>query len=102
MTKNPYINALLAGAYIALIVLLMNTFVDNPALENSAHVIFIPMAMLSLFVFSAAVMGFLFVYRPLALYLDGKKQEAVIFFGKTLATFAVCVAIFMGLLLSGL
>ena len=102
MTKNPYINAFFAGAYIMLIVLVLNTFVDNPALEQSGGSIFIPMVMLSLFVFSAAVMGFLFVYRPLGLYLDGKKNEAVTFFVKTLLTFAVWVLIFLSLLFSSL
>jgi hypothetical protein len=100
MTKNPYLNALLAGAYIVAIVLVVSTFADNPSLENSKYVLLIPMTMLSLFVFSAALMGFLFLSRPLALYLDNKKHEAVVFFAKTLGTFAVCVLIFLSLLLS--
>ena len=100
--KSPYLNALLAAAYIVFIVLVMNTFVDNPALENSKSSILIPMAMLSLFVLSAAVMGFLFVYKPLTLYLDDKKHEAVLFFAKTLGVFAICVIIFVSLLLQAL
>lgn len=102
MTKNPYINAVLAALYIVCIVFVMSLFVDNNQLENSGFVLLIPMTMLSLFVLSAAVMGFLFLHRPLSLYLDNKKREAVIFFGKTLGAFALCALVFLGLLLNAI
>jgi len=100
--RNPYLNALLAGLYIVCIVFVISTFADNPALGQSKSSILVPMTMISLFVFSAAVMGFLFIYRPLTLYLDNKKHEAVVFFAKILGTFAVCVLIFISLLLNAL
>ena len=61
--------------------------------------LFIPMAMLSLFVLSAAVMGFLFIYHPATLFLEGKKNEALSHFSKTVGTFALIVAAYVLLLM---
>lgn len=87
MTKNPYINALVAGLYIVGIVLLVTygpTFVrDKP------DTIFAPMAMLSLFVLSAAFMSYTFFYHPVIMFFEGQKREAVTLFTKTLGTFAL-------------
>ena len=96
MTKNPYLNAVYAGLYIALIVLLINSFQKFAPVEDG---ILIPMTMLSLFVFSASVMGLLFLYKPLTMYLDGLKKEALSFFLKTLGTFAGVAIIFVILML---
>jgi hypothetical protein len=52
---------------------------------------------ISLVTFSAAVMGFLFFYRPIMLLIEQKKKEAVIFFLKTLGIFGV-VTVMMVLL----
>jgi len=102
MNKNPYVNALLASLYIVMIVFVLTTFTDNPALGKTQASILVPMVMLSLFVLSATVMGFLFVYQPATLYLDNKKHEALTFFAKTVGTFAVCALVFVILLLSSL
>jgi len=91
MTKNPYINALAAGAYIALVVLVITY---GPALvRNKPDTIFAPMAALSLLVLSVAFMGYAFFFQPAALYADGKKREAVEFFTKTLLAFAGITAV---------
>lgn len=45
---------------------------------------FTPVAVLMLLVLSAAVMGTLVFGRPILMYLDGKKREAVVFLGYTL------------------
>ncbi len=45
---------------------------------------FTPVAVLMLLVLSAAVMGTLVFGRPILMYLDGKKREAVMFLGYTL------------------
>lgn len=84
MNTKPFINAILAEAYIVCLVLLMNFGPKGPD-ENT---IIIPIAMLSLFVLSAAIMGYLFLSRPLELFLDGKRGEAMSFFMQTVATFA--------------
>ena len=92
MSKNPFLHALSAAIYIVVIVLVISLFADNPAMEGT---ILVPMVMLSLFVLSAAIMGFLFVYEPLQMYFDNRKQEALSFFLKTLGYFACFAALFL-------
>lgn len=89
MTKNPIVNALAGLTYIAAVVSLI---FYAPQFVQEEDSIFIPIAMLSLFVFSAATMSYLFLYEPLCLLVDGKKQEAAMFFIKTLAIFAASAA----------
>ena len=84
MTRNPYANAVAAAAYIVLVAMVM-TFGREFGPDES---VFIPIAVLSLFVLSAAVMGFIFFFQPVQMYLDGAKKEAIDLFLKTLATFA--------------
>ena len=94
--KKPFIFALAAALYVVVIVLVV--FVVTSALKAHNDTIIIPMAMLSLFVLSAAVMGFLFLSEPLSLLVANKKKEAVVFFAKITGVFAVFVAIFATLL----
>jgi uncharacterized membrane protein len=51
--------------------------------------VFMPMAMLMLFVFSAAVTSGLVLGRPIMWYLDGKKKEAIHLLVSTLSIFFV-------------
>lgn len=102
MNKNPFINALLAAGYIVIIVRVMTLFTDNPSGGAQVPSLLIPMVMLSLFTLSAAVMGYLFVYEPGRLYLEGKKQEALKFFFSTVGTFAVITAALVTTLLFAL
>ncbi len=90
--KKPFLRAFGAAVYIVIIVLIV--WGIGSALKNQPDTIVIPMAMLSLFVLSAAVMGYLFLSEPLQFLLEGKKQEATFFFGKTVAFFACFVAIY--------
>jgi len=91
MSRNPYTNALLAGLYIVFVVLLITY---GPAyVRDKPDTILAPMAMLSLLVFSVALMGYLFFLQPIAMYLEGQKSEAVELFTKTLGTFAVITII---------
>ncbi len=85
MTKNPIYNALAATTYIVLVVLAINGISNIPSLESS---LIMPVIFLSLFVLSAAVMGYIFCYQPLRMYLDNKKEEAVKLFLKTIGMFA--------------
>ena len=89
MPKNPHLHAVLASLYIVAIVLAINFGSHHaPPKDN----LLMPMAMLSLFVLSASVMGYLFVFEPAQMYLSGKKHEAISFFVKTVGTFAVITA----------
>lgn len=94
--KKPFLHALVAAVYIVFIVLLIQT--TGSVLQNQEDTIIIPMAILGLFVLSAAVMGFLFLSEPLRLFLENQKQESFIFFGKTVGFFACFVGVFAILL----
>jgi hypothetical protein len=52
------------------------------------------MLMLSLLVFSAALVGSLIFGRPILWYLDNKKKEAVLLLAYTLASFFVIICLF--------
>src|SRR4030042_707816 len=73
--------ALGEGVYIFLIALLARNaekiFGDKPAMLGI-------IMFLLLFVFSAALSGALILGKPILLYLEGKKREALEFFGFTL------------------
>lgn len=89
--KKPFTYASLAALYIICIIFGVS---NSASFTGQNESILIPMAMLSLFVLSAAVMGFLFVSEPLTLYIDNKKKEAVSFFLHTVGFFACFVALF--------
>jgi len=106
MTKNPLLNGLAAVAYIAG---LMTLIFYGPVLFGLLNLnlalvpeIFAGITMVSLFVFSAAVMGYIFLYQPILLILAGEKKEGTKLFLQTAGAFAVCAAVFIiaGLILS--
>ncbi len=99
MTKNPILNALAAVAYIAIVASLM---FYAPKDIDSVDSVVVPIAMISLFTLSAAVMGFLFLYKPGELYFNNNKKEAVMLFIKTVLTFAVITILVFATLISGL
>lgn len=94
--KKPFLHALGAALYIVVIVLVIQLF--GSVLKDQKDTIIIPMTMLSLFVLSAAVMGYLFLSEPLYLLTENRKQEAIVFFTKTVGFFACFVAVFTILL----
>jgi hypothetical protein len=91
MNKKPFLYALGAAGYISLLVLSISALSKFVPAEDN---IVMPIAGLSLFVLSAAIMGFLFLSEPLRLFLEGQKREAVTFFLKTVGFFACFVALF--------
>ena len=94
--KKPFLHALAAALYIVVIVFVAQAV--GSALKDQNDSIITPMTMLSLFVLSAAIMGYLFLSEPLQLFLENKKQEAVTFFAKTVGIFACFIAVFTILL----
>lgn len=99
MTKNPFLNAIAASLYITLIANLMFFGTKNiPGPDNSPLA---PIAFLSVFCFSAAIMVYLFGYQPFQLYFDGKKKAAVDLFLKTILSFGVITALLLAALFSG-
>ena len=97
MTKNPFINALGAVAYIVLVASTM-FYVSNHAQHNVS--IMVPIMVLSLFTLSAAVMGYIFLAQPVQLYLGGKKKQAINLFLKTVGIFAGITVLVLILLLN--
>lgn len=96
MTTNPYLNALAAVAYIALIACLMffgSNYVDP--VDN----VLMPIGMLSLLVFSVIVMATCFFYQPIQLFLAGDKALATTLFVKTVVTFALITFLIFATLL---
>jgi hypothetical protein len=93
MSKNPYLKSLLAEGYIVALVLLMHLFAQPNTLDTHFQTFIDPIIALSVFVLSAAVMGYLFLSEPLQLYLVGAKQEAITFFMKTVSSFALLTLI---------
>ena len=98
MTKNPFINALAATLYITAVATFM--FYGSKSFPPE-DTILAPIAMISLFTLSAAVMGFLILYQPIMLLLDGHKKNAVKLFLQTIAAFAGITLIIFILLYLG-
>lgn len=98
MTKSPFYNAAAASLYIIVIGLVMDfgtrTMSKGPSLLA-------PIAVISLFTLSAAVMGYLFCYTPIMLYFDGKKKIAVNLFLQTVLVFGGITFVALVLLFSG-
>ena len=90
MTKNPFINALIALAYISLVSSFM--FYGTKSLGPVDGII-VPVTMLSLFVFSAAFMGLTFFYNPVQMYLDGDKKRSLSLLINTVMIFASITAL---------
>lgn len=86
--KNPYLNSVYAEIYIIIVVWIMS----NVGAPNTPDTFFDPIAGLSLFVLSVAVMGYFFFGAPLQVYLDGKKNQSIAFFMQTVMSFAAITA----------
>ncbi|MDD2657054.1 MAG: hypothetical protein PHD04_00100 [Candidatus Pacebacteria bacterium] len=101
MSKNPFINALSAAAYISLLVSVI--FYGSQLVTIPEPSVMIPITMLSLFVLSAALMGYFFVYQPVQLLIEGDKRGATKLFLTTVFAFACItgVMVLSWLLLSG-
>ncbi len=97
MTDKPYYNAGLGLLYIIIVVNAIN-FGSRWATEEASQNLLLPIGMLSLFVLSASVMGYLFLAQPIIMFIDGKRKEAVKLFVQTIAIFAGITA---AILLSG-
>lgn len=97
MSRNPFVNALAAVGYIALVAsgFSLLRYVPEPVTP-----LLPALGFLSLFVLSAAITGYLILGTPLQLFLEGNKKEAITFFFKTLGAFVLlAVALFATLLL---
>ncbi len=93
MTKNSLINALAASLYIVVVAFVM--YYGPKLASEEKETILIPIAVISLFTLSAAVMGYLFLSQPIEMYFAGEKKEAISLFLKTVAIFAGITAVIL-------
>jgi membrane protease YdiL (CAAX protease family) len=99
--KNPYLNAVLALAYIVSLVAVV--FQSSHIISLPSESIFYPIFALSTLVFSVSLMALLFFYQPLRLLIAGHPDEGLHFFVRTIGAFLfgiVCV-VCLFLLLNG-
>lgn len=91
MRWNPVLNALAASAYIGTIVLFLH-FIESVR-RDTPDTILDGLGLILLFVFSAAVMAFLFFNQPVSLLIEERKNEAAAYFLKTLSIFGLITAV---------
>ncbi|OGH94664.1 MAG: hypothetical protein A2538_04525 [Candidatus Magasanikbacteria bacterium RIFOXYD2_FULL_41_14] len=91
------LHALLASLYILGVATLMT---NGEKLLGNMPMPVGPFAMLSLLVISTAVMGVLFFGRPVMLFLENKKSEALWFLGFTMGVF-IFIALASFVILAG-
>lgn len=96
MSKNPYVNALLASLYIIAVSSIL--FFGQQITEPTEDTVFAPIAMLSLLVLSAATMAFLFFYQPLQRLIAGDVAGATELSLKTIGVFAVITLVLLAAL----
>jgi hypothetical protein len=92
MSKSPLINALGATGYITLIA---SVLYYGPGKALMIDGIIAPIVFLSLFVLSAAMMGYFFLYQSAQLFFENKPKEAARFFITTVLIFACVTAAIM-------
>lgn len=95
--KTAVVNALATALYVIAVACFMY-FASNMKLGRN-NTVLVPITLLLLFVFSAALTGFLLFGKPILMYLDGKKKEAMSLLSYTLMTFSLVTFIFLALLL---
>lgn len=98
--KTAGVNAVLTASYISCIALFLS-YASKIFGPDEPKNVLVPIMMLSLLVFSAALVGVLIFGKPIMWYLDGKKKEAVSLLLYTLGIFfiitlgAVCAVYFI-------
>ena len=98
INKDALKNAALTAGYIALVGSFM--FFSAQAKIGRANFILIPISLLMLFVCSAAITGYLIFGKPVQMYIDGKKKEALSLISHTLLYFAAITVVAVVLLVS--
>ncbi|MBM3233638.1 hypothetical protein FJZ19_00925 [Candidatus Pacearchaeota archaeon] len=97
IAKRALIDAISTTLYIILVASFM--FYLQTSMPKAPDNVLIPIAMLLLFVFSAGLTGALVFGKPIMLYFDGKKKEAVLLIAYTLGIlFIITLIVFIFLL----
>jgi len=90
LIQRGFLNAMGTVAYIALIATIMQ---NGSKIFGETDSFLTPIAVLTMFVLSAAITGSLILGKPVLMYLNGAKSEAIKLFLYTLAWLAVMVII---------
>jgi hypothetical protein len=89
MTNKAMVHSLGHAVLVLIYVTLIATVMSHgEALFGKKDTAWTPVAVLMLFVLSAAVTGTLVLGRPVLMYVNGEKKEAIQFFGYTIAWLA--------------
>jgi hypothetical protein len=94
--KHAILHAALTVLYITCIASVL-TYVEKVFEAPQSKTVLGPILMLSLLVFSVAMVGSLIFGKPILWYWDGKKKEAVLLLIYTLLSFFVCILLLVGL-----
>ena len=86
--KHATLNAVATALYIILIASFL-FYAPKVIGPGPANTVLVPIVMLLLFVFSAALTGLLVFGRPVLWYLDSKKKEALSLLAATLLIFLI-------------
>lgn len=98
MKKNKLIliSLLQALGVFAYILLVAQVISIAGQMFNKPNQFWQPVAFLLLFVLSAAITGLLILGKPITLYLDGAKKEAIELFGYTIGWLTlIAIAVFV-------
>lgn len=88
------INALLTGVYATIVALIMK---NGERIFGKMDNLFGPVAFLLLFVLSAAITGALILGKPILMYLENRKPEAIRLFFYTIGWLFIIVAVILGM-----
>jgi len=92
LLAHSFGHALLVVAYTSGVAWIM---FNGQKLFAQKDTIFTPIALLMLFVVSATIVGSLVLGRPVLLYLDGKKSDALKMFAYTLGWLFLATILFL-------
>ncbi len=98
MTKNPFLNALAASAYIIAVTSFIHWL--SQTMSGPDNEFLAPIAFLSLLTLSVAMMGYIFLFQPIQLYFSDKKKEGAKLFVQTIGAFAALTVIAMIVLIT--
>lgn len=95
--KTAILNALLTAAYVIGVAIFM--YWGGTMKIGRSNSFLIPISFLMLFVFSASLTGYLIFGKPVQMYIDGRKKEAVSVLLNTLLVLAGITFVALVLLL---
>ena len=97
ISKTAFLHALGILLYISLVGTLMSH--GDSLFGHEDNAFFTPIAVLALFTLSASVVGALVLGKPLQMYLDTKKKEAVALFMQTVGWLAGFTFVLLAILI---